>query len=244
MNKTVLITGAAKGIGAEIARAFAKKGCKVAINYFKSEEKAELLCREIILNGGSAAIFKADVSQEQEAIQLYSSVKQKLGSVDVLINNAGIAQQKLFTNITAQDFDNMFAVNVRSAFFMCRAALPYMINQKSGRIINIASIWGEIGAACEVHYSASKAAIIGFTKALAKEEAPSGITVNCVSPGAVQTDMLSGFSEADISAICDETPLGRLGSPNDIACACLFLASDEASYITGQVLSVNGGSVI
>lgn len=244
MNKTVLITGASKGIGAQIARAFAEKGCRVAINYCKSENSARLLCEEIRQKGGTAEIFKADVSQEQEAALLYENVKRQLGGVDILINNAGIAQQKLFTDITAADFDNMLAVNVRSVFLMCRAALPYMISQKQGRIINLASMWGEVGASCEVHYSASKAAVIGLTKALAKEEAPSGITVNCVSPGAVDTDMLAGFSLQDKAAICDETPVGRLGTPLDIASACLFLASDDAAFITGHVLSVNGGAVI
>lgn len=244
MSKTVLITGGAKGIGGQISKTFAESGYKVAINYYKSEARARLMCDEICKNGGIAEIYKADVSQECQVLQMVSLIENTLGNIDILINNAGIAQQKLFTDITVDDFDIMFAVNMRSAFLASKAVLPHMINQKWGRIINIASMWGEIGASCEVHYSASKAALIGFTKALAKEEAPSGITVNCVSPGAIDTDMLASFSSEDKAAICDDTPVGRLGSTQDIATACLFLAKDDASFITGQVLSVNGGAVV
>ena len=162
------------------------------------------------------------------------------GPVDVLVNNAGIAQQKLFTDITEDDWRRMFAVDVDGVFRCCQCALPHMIHEKSGCIINIASIWGEIGASCEVHYSAAKAAVIGLTKALAKELGPSHIRVNCVSPGVIDTEMNAMFDEETMRDLCESTPLGRIGSPEDIAAAVSFLASDAASFITGQTLSVNG----
>ena len=172
------------------------------------------------------------------------AVRGALGEPDILVNNAGIAAQKLFTDVTADEWDEMMAVHVRGAFLCCRAALPHMIRQKWGRIINIASMWGQVGASCEVPYSAAKAALIGLTKALAKEEGPSGVTVNCIAPGAVDTDMMAGFSAQDREALCEETPLCRLGTPQDIAAAAAFLASEQAGFITGQVLGVNGGFVV
>ena len=165
------------------------------------------------------------------------------GSADILINNAGIAQQKLFTDITDDDFTRMFDINVRGVFNCCRAALPYMIHKKHGRIINISSMWGVCGASCEVHYSASKAAVIGMTKALAKEVGPSGITVNCIAPGLIDTPMNANLSKETINELCEETPVGRIGTPEDIANAALFLASDSSSFITGQVLGVDGGFI-
>ena len=176
--------------------------------------------------------------------QLAVTVDDALGEPDILVNNAGIAAQKLFTDVTADEWDEMMAVHVRGAFLCCRAALPHMIRQKWGRIINIASMWGQVGASCEVPYSAAKAALIGLTKALAKEEGPSGVTVNCIAPGAVDTDMMAGFSAQDREALCEETPLCRLGTPQDIAAAAAFLASEQAGFITGQVLGVNGGFVV
>ena len=176
--------------------------------------------------------------------QLAVTVDDALGEPDILVNNAGIAAQKLFTDVTADERDEMMAVHVRGAFLCCRAALPHMIRQKWGRIINIASMWGQVGASCEVPYSAAKAALIGLTKALAKEEGPSGVTVNCIAPGAVDTDMMAGFSAQDREALCEETPLCRLGTPQDIAAAAAFLASEQAGFITGQVLGVNGGFVV
>lgn len=164
--------------------------------------------------------------------------------VDVLINNAGVSSQKLFTDITDDDWRKTIGVNLDGVFYCCREVLPQMISRKNGVIINISSMWGEVGASCEVHYSASKAGVIGLTKALAKEVAPSGIRVNCISPGVIMTDMMSGFDDNTIEELKSETPLQRLGTPEDIASAALFLASDEASFITGQTLGVNGGFVI
>ena len=191
-----------------------------------------------------ASIICADVSQKSDVELMFSQIQNEFGGVDILVNNAGIAQAKLFTDITEEEWDKMFSVNVKGIFNCTKAALPYMIHKKSGKIINISSIWGITGASCEVHYSASKAAVIGLTKALAKELGPSGITVNCVAPGVVETDMCALLSPEDISALKDETPLGCIGTPDDIAKTVLFLASGGGDFLTGQVISPNGGMVI
>lgn len=174
---------------------------------------------------------------------MFKNIRSQLGEVDVLINNAGVSNQKLFTDITDDDWRETLGVSLDGAFYCSREALPHMIRQKSGVIINISSMWGEVGASCEVHYSAAKAGIIGLTKALAKEVAPSGIRVNCIAPGVIMTDMMKSFDEETIEELRLETPLERLGTPDDIAEAAMFLASERASFITGQVLSVNGGFV-
>ena len=244
MKKTVFITGASRGIGRSAALCFAKNNYNVAICYNKNETAATKVLSEIKTFGGSAAIFKADVSDMTEICMAIGNAKKAFGSIDVLINNAGIAQQKVFSDITEDDWDNMFSVNVKGMFNTCKCVLDDMIDKKQGKIINISSIWGIAGASCEVHYSAAKAAVIGFTKALAKELAPSGICVNCVAPGVIKTDMLSGFDDSILSELAEETPLGRLGAPEDIANVLLFLASDKADFITGQVISPNGGFVI
>ena len=194
--------------------------------------------------GGTAAPFELEVQSEASVAALFQNVRTSLGEPDILVNNAGIAEQKLFTDVTAAEWDEMMAVHVRGAFLCCKAALPHMIRQKWGRIINISSMWGQVGASCEVPYSAAKAALIGMTKALAKEEGPSGVTVNCIAPGAVDTEMMAGFSAQDKAALCEETPLCRLGTPQDIAAAVAFLASEQAGFVTGQVLGVNGGFVV
>ena len=175
---------------------------------------------------------------------LFARAVEEYGFIDTLVNNAGIAQQKLFTDLTDEDWQAMIDVNLGGTFRTCRAALPEMIRQKRGTIINISSMWGQVGASCEVAYSAAKAGVIGLTKALAKEVAPSGITVNCIAPGAIRTPMLDCFTEEDLAALAEETPVGRIGTPEDVAAACVFLASDGARFITGQVLGVNGGFVI
>lgn len=244
MKKTVFITGASRGIGRAAALCFAKNDYNVAICYNKNETAANEVLAEITSFGGSAAIFKADVSSMSEICMATQNARKAFGSIDVLINNAGIAQQKVFSDITESDWDNMFDVNVKGMFNTCKCTLDDMIDKKAGKIINISSIWGISGASCEVHYSAAKAAVIGFTKALAKELAPSGICVNCVAPGVIKTDMLSSFDESTLSSLAEETPLGRLGTPEDIANVLLFLASDKADFITGQVISPNGGFVI
>lgn len=241
--KTVLITGSARGIGAATAALFADSGYNVVINYNTSEAEALSLCETLLTKGHNAIAVKADVSNRDEAEFLFDEAKKAFGGVDVLVNNAGIAQQKLFTDITVQDYDRIFNCNVKSVFNCCQCALPYMIHNKNGRIINISSMWGIVGASCEVHYSASKAAVIGMTKALAREVAPSGITVNCIAPGVIDTPMNKGFDEETINALKEETPVGRIGNPEEIAKAVLFFAEEGSGFITGQVLGVDGGFI-
>ena len=241
--RNVLITGASRGIGAACARAFAQNGDRVFINYLNSREKAASLCSELKSAGCEAEIIRADVSVSAEANRMFEII-DNYGGTDVLVNNAGIAQTKLFTDITDEDWQRMIASDLSSVFYCCRAALPSMIRKKCGRIINISSMWGQVGGSCEVHYSAAKAGVIGLTKALAMEEGLSGITVNCVAPGVIKTDMLSHLSSEDLDDLKNETPSGRLGTPEDVASAVLFLADSSASFITGQVLGVNGGFVV
>lgn len=238
--KTVLITGGSRGIGRACAQLFAENGYNVAVNYFSSEKKA----RELELGYENIRAFYADVSSKSDVDAMVSDIKNVFGPIDILINNAGIAQSKLFTDITEAEFDRMIAVHLKGAFNSVKSVLYDMIDKKQGRIINISSIWGISGASCEVHYSMAKAGIIGFTKALAKEVAPSGITVNAIAPGVIDTDMISCFTDNEIKEITNEIPLGRIGTPEEIAQSALFLASENANYITGQVLSPNGGIVI
>ncbi|MBQ9963859.1 MAG: 3-oxoacyl-ACP reductase FabG [Clostridia bacterium] len=241
--KTVLITGASRGIGAATARLFAASGYAVAVNYRSSHKEAESLVNEITQSGGEALAVCADVSDEQEATAMIKTVLNRFGHLDVLIHNAGIAQQKLLTDVTNDEWHRMMGVHLDAAFYCCKAAIPSMINRKSGRILLVSSMWGERGASCEVPYSAAKAGLIGFTKALAKELGPSQITVNCVAPGVICTDMCAGFDENTIRELGDSTSLNRLGTPKDVADSLLFLASDHASFITGQVLGVDGGFI-
>ena len=242
-KKTALVTGGAKGIGSAICRALAIDGYKIAINYNSSQTEAVDLKNELSAIT-EVEIFKADVSDSKQVKEMFSEIEKAFGGVDVLVNNAGIAGQMLFTDITDEMWQKMINVNLSGAFYCCREALKFMINKKSGRIINIASMWGETGASMEVHYSASKAGLIGLTKALAKEVGLSGVTVNAVSPGVIMTDMMNSFSEADIAVLKDETPLNSLGTAENVADAVSFLASGKADFITGQVISVNGGFVI
>ncbi len=244
MEKTAVVTGASRGIGAAVARVLAARGCRVAVCYRARAEAAQAVCGQIAAAGGTAAAFAVDVRSEDSVRALFAAVHRTLGPPLILVNNAGIARQALFTDLTLAQWDDMMNTCARGAFLCCREALPEMIRRKWGRIVNVSSMWGQTGASCEADYSAAKAALIGLTKALAKEEGPSGITVNCVAPGAVDTDMMAGFSPADKAALADETPLGRLGTPEDIAEAVAFLCGDGASFITGQVLGVNGGYVI
>ena len=238
-----LVTGGAKGIGRAICRSLANDGFKIAVNYNNSENEAMALKDELSALT-DVEIFKCDVSDSDAVKEMFSEISRKLGNVDVLVNNAGIAQQVLFTDITDEMWQGMINTNLSGAFYCSREALRNMINEKNGVIINIASMWGEVGASMEVHYSTAKAGLIGMTKALAKEVGLSGVRVNAVSPGVVLTDMMSSFSESDKSELKDETPLNSLGIPEDIAEAVSFLVSDKAKFITGQVLSVNGGFVI
>ncbi|MBQ9460818.1 MAG: 3-oxoacyl-ACP reductase FabG [Clostridia bacterium] len=242
--RNVLITGASRGIGAETARLFALNGDNVIINYCRSQTDAEKLCNELQTSGLSAMTIKADVSAPAQVSEMFAQIEKTCGGADVLVNNAGIAQTKLFTDITDNDWARMIKTNLSSVFYCCRAALPYMIRKQNGRIINVASMWGQVGGSCEVHYSAAKAGVIGLTKALAKEEGLSGITVNCVSPGVIRTDMTSNLSDDDFRALAEETPTGTIGTPADVARAIVYLASEGSGFITGQVLSVSGGFVV
>lgn len=241
--ETALITGGSRGIGAAIAAALARAGYAVAINYNHSADAAETLAASLRAEGHTVITVQADVSDPAQVAAMFQAVENQLGAVSVLVNNAGIAQQKLFTDLTDADWRRMMGVHLDGAFYCCRAALPAMIRVRYGRILNIASMWGQVGGSCEVHYSAAKAGLIGLTKALAKEEGPSGITVNCIAPGVVDTDMMASFSDEDRAALADETPVCRLGSADEVAAAAVFLCSRAAGFITGQVLGVNGGLV-
>lgn len=243
--KTAVVTGASRGIGAACAVALAKSGYNVILGYKVNKERAEQLAEVLVSGYGIAAIaVQADVSDSAQADMLIETAYRNFGRVDVLVNNAGIAQFKLFTEITDEEWSNMIGTNLTGVFNCSRAAAKIMINQKSGSIVNISSMWGQVGASCEVHYSASKAGVIGLTQALAKELAPSGVRVNCVCPGVIKTDMLSEIDEETIDALTHETPIGRIGTPKDIADSVAFLCSDRAEFITGQILPVNGGFVI
>ena len=238
--KTVLITGAARGIGAAAAESFAEAGYQVVINYLHSAEKAEALAARW---SGRALAVQADVADPAQVEAMFAAAEQAFGGVDVLVCNAGIAAQKLFTDVTDEEWRRMLDVHLSGAFYCCRRALPRMIRQKWGRILTVSSMWGQVGGSCEAAYSAAKAGLIGLTKALAREEGPSGVTVNCVAPGVIDTDMMAAFSAEDKEALAQETPLGALGTPKQVAGALVFLAGDGAGYITGQVLGVNGGLV-
>lgn len=239
--KLVLITGSSRGIGAETARLFAENDYYVALNYNKSQGAAS----KIAESTPNCQPFRADVSVAEQVEKMFSEIYAAFGKApDVLINNVGISCEGLFTDTTLDDYERVFNVNVKSMYLCTKAALKSMVSKKRGKIINISSMWGQTGASCEVLYSASKAAVIGFTKALAKEVGPSGINVNCIAPGVIKTDMLSCYSDKDLDDLAQETPLSRLGSPRDIANAALFLAKSDSDFITGQVLGVNGGFYI
>lgn len=237
-----IVTGASGGIGRAIAVALAKMKYHLVLTYNTHREECENLAQVIWENYGvQVLVMKCDVKSLEDVNNVVKTAATSFEKIQVLVNNAGIAQQKLFTDITDEDWYSMINTHLTGAFYMCRAVLPYMIHEKSGRIINIASMWGEVGSSCEVHYSAAKAGLIGLTKALAKEVAPSGITVNCVSPGVIMTNMMSGFDEETLESLREETPVGRLGTPRDVAKAVEFLADDSSSFITGVTLKVNGG---
>ncbi|MEA4853298.1 MAG: SDR family oxidoreductase [Christensenella sp.] len=244
MNRTVLITGASRGIGRATALAFGREGYNMVLSYMQNAEAAKSLENELRDMHLSVVSAQADVSDRMQVNKLFACARDAFGTIDVLVNNAGIAQQKLFSDLTDEDWDRMFGVNIKGMFYCAQAALPQMISKKKGRIINVSSIWGIAGASCEVHYSASKAAVIGFTKALAKEVGLSGICVNCVAPGVVKTDMTACFDAQAMDDLAEETPLGRIGKPEEIAETILFLADERSGFITGQVISPNGGIVI
>lgn len=236
--KIVLITGGSRGIGAACAMQFTMEGHRVAFLYRNSHAEAEALAQKT----GSLAI-RADVSAPAQVTDAVRTVTETLGEVDVLVNNAGISSFSLLQDTTNEAWAEIMNTNLGGAFYCTRAVLPAMIRKQSGRIIQISSMWGRVGASMEVAYSTSKAALIGMTKALAKEVGPSGITVNCIAPGVIETDMNRSLSQSSIAELIEETPLCRIGTPGDVARAVSFLASDAASFITGQVLGVDGGYI-
>lgn len=238
MSKVIIVTGGSRGIGASIVKYLAKEN-KVILNYNKSEENAKKIQKELEKNNIKIDIFKADVSNKKEVNEMVEYVLKKYNKIDVLINNAGIAQEKLFTDISDEEWQMIMNVNLNSVYYCTKAVIPNMIHEKSGCIINISSIWGVTGGSCEVGYSTTKAAIIGFTKALAKEMGPSGIRVNCIAPGIIDTDMNKNLSKTDIDEIKEEIPLNRIGKVDDIAKCAKWLIEDN--YTTGQVINVNGG---
>lgn len=240
MVKTALITGASRGIGRAAARAFAKEGYRVVINYHQSKEAADELERELSPITDVLAI-QADVGDYGAVEQMVSQTLKAFGSIDVLVNNAGISWWGLLTDMTPQQWQEVIQVHLTGTFHCCRLVLPEMLRRHQGVILNVSSIWGMAGASCEVAYSAAKAGVIGLTRALAKEVGPSGIRVNCIAPGVIDTDMNRMFDEKTRQAILDEIPLGRMGTPEEIAQLMVFLASDKAGFITGQVISPNGG---
>lgn len=242
--KTAIITGASRGIGKCTAELFARNGYNVIINYNSSEKEAKELENKLLSEGLNVSAYKADVSKSYEVDEMINYCIEKYGKIDVLVNNAGISQDKLFTDITDEEWEKMMSVNVTGVFNCTRATLKHMIWEKSGKIINISSMWGVVGGSCEVHYSTSKAAVIGMTKALAKEVGPSNITVNAIAPGVILTDMSLYYGDEVLEELRQETPLMKNGQPEDIANMALYLASDKADFITGQVFNVNGGFTI
>lgn len=234
-----LVTGGSRGIGAAICRKLVAEGYTVAVNYQKNAATAKALAADI---GGRA--YRADVSRFDEVCTMFDSVERELGAVEILVNNAAVSIVGVFQDCSDEEWEKIFGVNVKGVFNCCKRALGNMLSKQHGSIVNISSIWGITGGSCECHYSATKAAIIGYTKSMAKELGPSGIRVNCVAPGAVRTEMNAHLSEEDWQVLLEETPVGHIGTPEEIAEAVAFLAGEKASYITGAVLNVNGGSVI
>ncbi len=243
-NKSVVITGGSRGIGRACALIFAQHGYDVLVGYNRNKTAAEETLAAASGYGVKCAAFCADISKKDEARRLISKALYEFGKVDVLVNNAGIARAALMTDVTEQDFSDMFFTNVGGVFFTSQAVIPEMIGAGGGKIINISSMWGQVGASCETLYSATKAAVIGLTKAMSKELAPSNITVNCVAPGVIDTEMNTCYDKDTMEELRVRTPLERIGSPSDVAGAVYFLASNAADFITGEVVSVNGGFVI
>lgn len=239
--KTVLITGASRGIGKEIALKFAHEGYNIVLNYNSSEKKAKDLAKQIEKLGVKCLMIKADVAVESEVIEMVNTALKTFGHIEVLVNNAGVALSKLFQLTTTDEIARVFGVNTFGVINASKAVVPSMISEKNGKIINISSIWGKVGASMETIYSASKGAVIAFTMALAKELAPSGICVNCVCPGVIDTEMLLDYTDDEKNDLKEQTPLNRLGTPQDVANAVYFLANDNANFITGQVITVDGG---
>ena len=245
MPSTVLITGASRGIGAACARRFAQDGWKVAVHYYKSEAEALALAEELRAAGAEAVPVRGDLSDPAQAARAVEMAQAALGHLDALVCSAGVALPvQLLTDTTDDQWRRVMGTDLDGVFFTLRAAIPGMVSRKRGAIVTVSSMWGVTGGSCEAPYSAAKAGVIGLTKALAKELGPSGIRVNCVAPGAIETDMTAFLTPEDRAALADEAPLGRMGTPEEVADAIRFLAGEEARFITGQVLRVDGGMVI
>lgn len=243
MKKVALITGSSRGIGRAEAIALARDGYAVCVNCVEREDKAQELAAQLRSEGCEAMWYKADVADAAAVKQMVTEVEKTIGAVTLLVNNAGIAKQCLFQDMTEDYWKRIFDVNLNGAFNTIQAVLPHMLHEHSGCIINTSSIWGQHGASCEVAYSATKHAIIGLTRSLAQELAPTNIRVNCVAPGVINTDMVQVLGRETLDALAEDTPVGRLGRPEDIAAVVSFLASDAASFITGQVITSDGGFI-
>ena len=237
--KTVLVTGASGGIGSAAALELARRGWNVALHYRSNQAAARQVERDILALGGTAKTYQADLTQEAQVEALFAAAEGDFGFVEGLVNNAGTAWKGLFTDMTLADWRQVLDADLTSVFLCCRRALPPMIRRKRGSIVNVSSMWGQVGASCEAAYSAAKAGVIGLTKALAQEEGPSGIRVNCLAPGVIDTPMNGDLSPEDVAALREETPLGRTGTPREAGEAIAYLL--EAEFLTGQVLGLNGG---
>ena len=245
MKKIAFITGASRGIGRAIALRLAEEGWAVAIDCLRRMDLAEKLARGIAARGGAAVALQADVADRAAVTAAIRRAEEALGGpVSLLVNNAGIAEQQQFQDISDAFWRRLFAVNVDGALHTIQAVLPAMIHEKAGSIVNISSIWGQRGASCEAAYSATKAALIGLTRSLAMELAPSGIRVNCVAPGVIRTDMVEVLGEETLRSLAEETPLGRLGRPEDVAAAVAYFCREESAFVTGQVLTADGGFIL
>ena len=241
MKKVALISGSSRGIGRACADTLAHRGYAVCINYIERQDKAEELCKKLLDEGLEAMCFRADVSDRAAVHEMVEAVRRRFGEVTLLVNNAGIARQLQFQDISEEYWRRIFDVNLNGAFNTIQEVLPGMLDAHSGCIVNVSSIWGLHGASCEVAYSSTKHAIVGLTRSLAQELAPTHIRVNCVAPGVIDTDMVQVLGSETLAQLASVTPLGRLGRPEDIAQAVAFLASDSASFITGQVICADGG---